>query len=136
MEKIRCKQCGYQWLPRTAKPIKCPHCQSRKWDKRKHKRLHGQRRIQFEVLCAEYNWRCLVCGRLQNYLSADHIDPYGLDDISNIQPLCGSCNASKGSKVLDYRSSPHPYCAIPYQRPVPVNYSPPRLPANGEYVFR
>jgi LSD1 subclass zinc finger protein len=30
-----CKQCGHTWLPRTAKPIKCPSCQSMNWNSSK-----------------------------------------------------------------------------------------------------
>jgi hypothetical protein len=31
---LRCAQCGHQWIARTAQPAKCPHCQSRRWDRR------------------------------------------------------------------------------------------------------
>ena len=36
IEQLHCLVCGYRWLPRTAnRPVKCPECQSRKWDKTK-----------------------------------------------------------------------------------------------------
>ncbi len=60
---------------------------------------------QWHDLCSEYNDRCLACGK-QCKLTADHIVPVsrgGSGDISNIQPLCGPCNSSKGTKVTDYR---------------------------------
>ena len=29
-----CKQCGYQWIPRSLnRPARCPKCQSKAWDK-------------------------------------------------------------------------------------------------------
>lgn len=31
-QTLFCKKCGYVWLPRIAKPIKCPSCLSRKWN--------------------------------------------------------------------------------------------------------
>lgn len=36
----------------------------------------------------------------------DHVVPVlfgGSNDISNIQPLCRSCNSSKGASTVDYR---------------------------------
>lgn len=49
---------------------------------------------------------CLKCGA-ENDIVKDHIIPIyqeGSDGISNIQPLCRSCNASKGSESIDYRN--------------------------------
>ena len=49
--------------------------------------------------------RCLSCGS-RGQLSPDHIIPLSLGGtnwIWNIQPLCRSCNCSKGPKVKDYR---------------------------------
>lgn len=31
MEKIKCKKCDHEWLPRTEKPVECPACKSRGW---------------------------------------------------------------------------------------------------------
>jgi hypothetical protein len=33
IKKIKCNQCNHQWAPRTGKPVECPNCKSRKWDK-------------------------------------------------------------------------------------------------------
>jgi 5-methylcytosine-specific restriction endonuclease McrA len=58
-----------------------------------------------------YGHRCLCCGRhaLQTpelALEADHVVPIargGTNWITNIQPLCRSCNARKRIKIVDYR---------------------------------
>ncbi|SRR6266516_5082938 len=67
---------------------------------------------EWNALCAEYNHTCLACGRSGMQLTADHIIPVlkgGHSYISNIQPLCKSCNSSKGTKVIDYRNSREDY---------------------------
>ena len=56
-------------------------------------------------LCARYDNRCLKCG-VQKDLTPDHVKPLsknGSNNISNIQPLCRSCNCSKRDKEIDYR---------------------------------
>lgn len=48
---------------------------------------------------------CLKCGYV-GVMTVDHVLPVllgGSSDISNIQPLCGPCNSSKGAKHIDYR---------------------------------
>lgn len=59
-------------------------------------------------LCAKYEYRCLCCGKQEPEirLAADHIMPVamgGSSNIDNIQPLCKSCNSSKGPKLIDFR---------------------------------
>lgn len=63
---------------------------------------------QWKMLKAHYKWTCLRCGKREPEitLSADHVVPVskgGTSDIDNIQPLCLSCNKSKGAKIIDYR---------------------------------
>jgi len=53
------------------------------------------------ALCARFGHRCAICRRRRK-LDADHIIPIskgGSNWISNIQPLCHSCNASKADKI-------------------------------------
>lgn len=63
---------------------------------------------EWKQLCKQYNDRCLKCGK-EGELTVDHIIPVsmgGTSDISNIQPLCRSCNSSKGATYKDYRNKP------------------------------
>lgn len=60
---------------------------------------------EWRELCDKYENRCLKCGE-QKPLTADHVLPLihgGKNCIENIQPLCRSCNSSKGTKHIDYR---------------------------------
>lgn len=64
---------------------------------------------EWKRLCKQYNNRCLACGRDDVKLTPDHVIPIskgGSNDISNIQPLCLSCNQSKNDKTIDYRDKP------------------------------
>lgn len=57
---------------------------------------------QFRDLCAEYGNRCASC-RESKSLHADHVVPLckgGSNFISNIQPLCKSCNSKKATKII------------------------------------
>jgi len=49
--------------------------------------------------------KCLRCGTTKD-LARDHIVPLGIggsDYANNLQPLCRSCNASKGQSYVDFR---------------------------------
>lgn len=63
---------------------------------------------QFQELCDQYKNKCLACGE-EKPLTIDHVIPLskgGAHDISNIQPLCLSCNSRKHDKHIDYRTKP------------------------------
>lgn len=65
---------------------------------------------EWKALKAQYDYTCLCCGRRepQIELTRDHVVPLdlgGSDDITNIQPLCRSCNGAKGARITDYRPS-------------------------------
>lgn len=62
------------------------------------------------TLCAKFKHRCVRCGEKRK-LTRDHIipisKPNSSNDISNIQPLCYSCNSSKNNRYsVDYRKTP------------------------------
>lgn len=89
---------------------------SRKWAKRnRDKRNHNQRmrrangsgrRAKVRAAMIElYGDACLMCGTTES-IEVDHIVPVsmgGLLVIENVQPLCRSCNSSKGAKCIDFR---------------------------------
>lgn len=61
---------------------------------------------EWKALKRKYNNICLCCGRDDVKLTLDHIIPLskgGSNVIENAQPLCLSCNSSKGAKIIDYR---------------------------------
>jgi 5-methylcytosine-specific restriction endonuclease McrA len=61
---------------------------------------------QWKTLKAMYGHCCVKCGTTNGTIHADHVIPVskgGHSNISNIQPLCGSCNSSKRDTHADYR---------------------------------
>jgi 5-methylcytosine-specific restriction endonuclease McrA len=84
--------------------------------RQEYKRIHRAKKYGNGGRHSEKEWLelldicnncCVACGATEN-LSKDHIIPLtlgGSDDISNIQPLCRSCNSSKNRwKAIDYRT--------------------------------
>jgi 5-methylcytosine-specific restriction endonuclease McrA len=63
---------------------------------------------EWQFLCLKYDYRCLRCGKREPHikLTIDHIQPIhlgGANTIDNLQPLCLTCNISKGATYADYR---------------------------------
>ena len=57
-----------------------------------------------------FDYTCVKCGATNKKIVKDHITPIyqgGSDGIENLQPLCYSCNSSKGADNTDYREK---YC--------------------------
>ena len=68
--------------------------------------------LEWRTLLERYDYYCLKCGRREPEitLTQDHIVPIskgGSDYITNIQPLCVSCNCSKKLNTADYRTLEH-----------------------------
>lgn len=62
---------------------------------------------QWEAMKALFRHHCVRCVSPSDRLQKDHIRPIyaaGSDSIRNIQPLCPTCNASKGPERLDHRN--------------------------------
>lgn len=60
---------------------------------------------EWRELCAKYGHCCLRCKK-RKPLTVDHVvalSKGGENNISNIQPLCGSCNSWKGARQFDFR---------------------------------
>jgi hypothetical protein len=80
-----------------------------------HKRIARVRNSEGQYTAKEwkdlkerYNYTCLACRRREPEikLTPDHVlslHSGGTNYITNIQPLCLSCNSSKGAKHIDYR---------------------------------
>lgn len=62
---------------------------------------------EFKALCEATGNRCLSPDMdHEGPLVPDHVVPLsrgGRNDISNIQPLCRSCNSTKGTRTIDFR---------------------------------
>jgi 5-methylcytosine-specific restriction endonuclease McrA len=79
--------------------------ESKNYNNRKRGAIGKYTTKEWEQLCEKYNNVCLCCGQIKQ-LEADHIIPIsvgGDNFITNIQPLCRSCNARKHNKTIDYR---------------------------------
>jgi 5-methylcytosine-specific restriction endonuclease McrA len=74
-----------------------------KWARKERMLRNGgiHSKAQWDALKLAYNYKCLMCCKQEPEISLtrDHIISLkngGSNDISNIQPLCLSCNSKKG----------------------------------------
>lgn len=82
------------------------HVRARRARKYRAKGSHTE--AEWELIKAQYQYTCLCCGRREPeiILTRDHVIPLtqgGTDWITNIQPLCHSCNSSKNAQSIDFR---------------------------------
>lgn len=79
----------------------------KRWRDKKRGSIGGSHtEAEWQDLLARCGFRCLCCDKLSMRLTRDHVQPLsrgGSDNISNIQPLCGSCNDSKSTAWFDFR---------------------------------
>ena len=116
--QFRCKECdnatSKRWAHTNPEQVRE---RGRQWRKENIEKARERDRIRWAsrqaiteevklALFEFYNHTCLCCGEGEIKLELDHIVPLklgGEDVIENLQPLCHSCNASKGAKTMDYR---------------------------------
>ena len=68
---------------------------------------HSVTDLEWAALCEWFGDRCLCCGAT-GHLTRDHVIPIvlgGKDHLTNVQPLCSTCNLSKGTAIRDYRDA-------------------------------
>jgi len=61
---------------------------------------------EWEAMASRCGGVCIKPGCVGSPVTLDHVKPIskgGRHHISNVQPLCRSCNSSKGTKEVDYR---------------------------------
>lgn len=97
----------YQRAYNKANPEKLVAANNRR-RARKHQAEGSHTTEEWETLKGRYHHTCLCCGKREPEieLTRDHVLPLekgGSDWISNIQPLCASCNSKKRTKHIDYR---------------------------------
>ncbi len=71
---------------------------------------------EWQTLLLRFKFRCVWCrtharATREGFLTRDHVIPLakgGSNDISNIQPLCKSCNSRKGVQIRDFRDHRSP----------------------------
>ena len=75
---------------------------------RKDRRAGGKHtEKQWHAVKEFYDFTCLSCERSEPEirLTKDHINPRGMNDITNIQPLCEGCQQIKADAYIDFRVS-------------------------------
>lgn len=92
--------------------LRSPNYREKKNENQRKRRSLGERpramnRESWATILDVFGDKCLACGSTDR-LEADHVIPVakgGDNDPLNFQPLCRTCNASKGAAHIDYRTS-------------------------------
>ena len=85
------------WLNKSIRSVRMEHARS----------IATHTPEQWELLKRQLGGRCVMCGVYGTsiHLEKDHVKPIyqgGSDGIDNLQPLCASCNASKGPDSMNW----------------------------------
>lgn len=66
-------------------------------------RGRGQKWLFNATRCALYardRFTCVYCGARSSSLTADHVEPFGGNDVGNLVTACLTCNDRKGDRSL------------------------------------
>ena len=47
LQKLKCKRCGYEWVPRKEEVRLCPRCRSPYWDRDRKRNIDKNREGKF-----------------------------------------------------------------------------------------
>jgi 5-methylcytosine-specific restriction endonuclease McrA len=99
----RCRENLLRWIEENRERYNLAHRL-----KKQRKRAAGTlTSTDWALVLKVYGNACLACDKPE--VTIDHVVPVskgGRNEIDNVQPLCGYCNTSKGTKTIDYRPAP------------------------------
>jgi 5-methylcytosine-specific restriction endonuclease McrA len=109
--QINAYQRAYYHTQKQNNPLKARRQERERERRRRNRKSQAEgfhTEAEWVAIKVYYNDTCLCCSRREPEITlvGDHIVPIikgGSDWITNLQPLCPSCNSSKGAKIIDYR---------------------------------
>jgi 5-methylcytosine-specific restriction endonuclease McrA len=114
-QRVRIKRWGERHPERVLEKTRSYRRRNPSWNNEQNRKYRNRKigsqgfhtASQWEELKKNVGYMCLCCKRNEPEikLTEDHIIPLsrgGTDDISNIQPLCQSCNSRKHVKTINF----------------------------------